>query len=140
LGNISIEGEQDEQQKVHPLLEKTTLANFNFGRKIGELCADPSVFEDIFQGVTDGTIDPGDQEDATKRMTKFLIEMLEYEEMMEVHRKNRKQLAEMYSELAKASENEYVQYMEALQRISIAMAVDNALKALQKEGIVEDKR
>jgi hypothetical protein len=127
-------------KKYIPVLEKTALANFNFGRKIGELCAEPSVFEDIFQGVTDGTIDPGDQEDATQRMTKFLTEMLEYEEMLEVHRKNRKQLAEMYSELAKASENEYIQYMEALQRISIAMAVDNALKALQKEGIVEDKR
>ncbi len=123
-----------------PLIKKISKIQFDFGAKAGELCQNPSHFEKIFQSVMDETIDPGDLEDATERFMQFFRDMPEYCDMMEFHRQNRKALAKLYQALANASESEYIEYTELLQRMSLEMAVNLVFDMLRQQGVVKDKR
>jgi hypothetical protein len=70
----------------------------------------------------------------------FFQDMPEYCDMMEFHRQNRKEIAKLYQALANASESEYIEYTELLQRMSLEMAVNLVFDMLKKQGIVKDRR
>jgi hypothetical protein len=105
-----------------------------------QLATQPPGVEKVLACLQDGSIDPGDAQQVSQGLMKIITEMPEYQDVLKFTRESRQEYSEMYRDLAAASDDDYVKFIELNQQIAMETMTEAMFGLLVAAELMVDKR
>lgn len=122
-----------------PLLVEAANKQIRLSLK-AQTAAQPPEVQKVIACLEDGSIDPGDLEQVSRGLLGIVMAMPEYQDVVTLAKERRRDYAAMFAALARATDDEYEDYLALNQQIAAELITETLFGLLVQAGVLKDLR